>query len=100
PLRRAAARAADSMRQSYQSGGRAAFEATGGTSTAGTVGGDIAEGGSNPAASSSATGSPPAWAKRMKRSQQITHGVQAAAHAVRSGDSHGGGSSINLSESD
>jgi type IV secretion system protein TrbL len=36
----------------------------------------------------------------MKRSQSITHGVQAAAHAVRSGDSHGGGSSINLSESD
>jgi type IV secretion system protein TrbL len=36
----------------------------------------------------------------MKRSQHITHGVQAAAHAVRSGDSHGGGSSINLSEGD
>ena len=35
-----------------------------------------------------------------KRSQQMTHGVQAAAHAVRSGDSHGGGSSVNLSESD
>ena len=27
-----------------------------------------------------------------------THGVQAAAHAVRSGDSHGGASSVNLSE--
>ena len=26
--------------------------------------------------------------------------VQAAAHAVKSGDSHGGGSSVNLSESD
>jgi type IV secretory pathway TrbL component len=38
--------------------------------------------------------------ERMKRSQQMTHGVQAAAHAVRSGDSHGGGSSVNLSESD
>lgn len=36
----------------------------------------------------------------MKRSQQFTHGVQAAAHSVRSGDSHGGGTSINLSESD
>ena len=39
-------------------------------------------------------------AKRMKRSQQMSHGVQAAAHAVKSGDSHGGGSSVNLSESD
>jgi hypothetical protein len=35
----------------------------------------------------------------MKRSQQMTHGVQAAAHAVRGGDSHGGGASIDLSES-
>jgi type IV secretion system protein TrbL len=51
-------------------------------------------------AASAATDGPPAWAKRMKRSQQMTHGVQAAAHAVRSGDSHGGGSSVNLSESD
>ncbi|RUV50765.1 P-type conjugative transfer protein TrbL, partial [Mesorhizobium sp. M7A.F.Ca.MR.228.00.0.0] len=57
------------------------------------------EAGSAPVASS-ATESQPAWAKRMKRSQQMTHGVQAAAHAVRSGDSHGGGSSINLSERD
>jgi type IV secretion system protein TrbL len=34
----------------------------------------------------------------MKRSQTMTHGVQAAAHAVKSGDAHGGGSSVNLSE--
>ena len=54
-----------------------------------------------PAVASTATGDgPPAWAKRMKRSQQLAHGVQAAAHAVKSGDSHGGGSSVNLSESD
>ncbi|SDD06118.1 type IV secretion system protein TrbL [Bradyrhizobium brasilense] len=98
PLKRAADRAADSMKQSYQSGARAAFEATGGSSTAGTIGGDAVEGGSTPAASSSASNGPPAWAKRIKRSQQITHGVQAAAHAVRSGDSHGGSSSVNLSE--
>jgi CNT family concentrative nucleoside transporter len=32
--------------------------------------------------------------------QAMSHGVQAAAHAVRGGDSHGGGSSVNLSESD
>ncbi len=30
----------------------------------------------------------------------MSHGVTAAAHAVRSGDSHGGGSSVSLSESD
>ena len=38
--------------------------------------------------------------QRMKRSQHLSHGVSAAAHAVKSGDSHGSGSSINLSESD
>ncbi|MCJ8508068.1 P-type conjugative transfer protein TrbL [Rhizobium lemnae] len=97
--------AADSLKSSYQSGARTAFEVSGGSSTAGTVGGmggGDAEGGAASATSSSAsspaTGSPPAWAKRMQRSQKLSHGVQAAAHAVKSGDSHGGGSSVNLSE--
>ncbi|ONH84047.1 P-type conjugative transfer protein TrbL [Roseomonas mucosa] len=102
PLKRAASKAADSMKQSYQAGARGAFEVTGGSCTAGTIGGEAADSGATPAASfsSAAADGPPAWAKRMKRSQQFSHGVQAAAHSVRSGDSHGGGSSINLSESD
>ncbi len=100
PLRQAAGRAADSLKQRYQSGAQAAFEATGGSSTAGTIGGDATEAASASTVSSAAPNTPPAWAKRMKRSQHATHGVQAAAHAVRSGDSHGGGSSVNLSESD
>ncbi|CAH1668009.1 MAG: P-type conjugative transfer protein TrbL [Rhizobiaceae bacterium] len=96
PLKRAAGRAADSLKQSYESGARSAFAATGGASTAGTIGGE-AEAVSQAA---STTDGPPAWARRMKRSQQMTHGVQAAAHAVRSGDSHGAGSTVNLSEGD
>ncbi len=96
PLRRATSRAAESMRSSFDKGGMAAFEATGGSSTKGTVGGEAADA----AFSSSAASRAPDWARRMKRSQSLTHGVQAAAHAVRSGDAHGGGSSINLSESD
>ena len=103
PLKRAAGRAADSMKQSYRAGARAAFEVSGGSSTAGTVGGDATEATDASAAPSSPGGSaggPPAWAKKMQRSQKISHGVQAAAHAVKSGDSHGGGSSVNLSESD
>ena len=97
PLKRAAGRAADSLKQSYQAGGQAATEIATGTSGAATT--TAAEAASAGAASSAGDG-PPAWAKRMKRSQQMSHGVQAAAHAVRSGDSHGGGSSVNLSESD
>ncbi len=97
PLRRAASRASESMRSSFNKGGMAAFEATDGSSTKGTVGGDAADAASS---SSAASDGAPAWARRMKRSQSLTHGVQAAAHAVRSGDAHGGGSSVNLSESD
>ena len=40
----------------------------------------------------------PAWARRMKRSQTMSHGLSATSHAIRSGDAHGGGSSVNLSE--
>jgi len=61
---------------------------------------------SNPAEAGSAaasdrapsTGSPPAWATRMKRSQTVGHGVSAATHAVRSGDPGGGGASVDLSQ--
>jgi type IV secretion system protein TrbL len=95
PLRRAAARASDSMKSSFSGGAKSAFAATGGTSTMGTVGASAAE-----AAPPAAADGPPAWAQRMKRSQALSHGVTAAAHAVRSGDSHGGGSSINLSGGD
>jgi type IV secretion system protein TrbL len=95
PLKRAASKAADGLKSSYQTGSRAAFETTGGSVASGD-----AEAAAPAASSSSATGGPPAWAKRVKRSQTMSHGVQTAAHAVRSGDSHGGGSSVNLSESD
>jgi type IV secretion system protein TrbL len=83
------------MKSNFSDGAKSAFAATGGTSTMGTIGGSAAE-----AASPAATEGPPAWAQRMKRSQALSHGVTAAAHAVRSGDSHGGGSSINLSQGD
>jgi type IV secretion system protein TrbL len=53
---------------------------------------------SGTASSSGGTGSPPggsggspAWARKLRREQLVSHGVSAAAHAVRSGD-HGGGS--------
>ncbi|ACK50443.1 conjugal transfer protein; TrbL [Methylocella silvestris BL2] len=48
--------------------------------------------------STTATSAPPAWASRLKRSQAIRHGVSTAAHAVRAGDSAGGGHAVDLSE--
>ncbi|CAN7498619.1 P-type conjugative transfer protein TrbL [Paracoccus pantotrophus] len=97
PLKRAAARASESIKSSFTAGARAGFAAGGGTSSMGTVGGVSAD---PPAAPSGPAGGPPAWAQRMQRRQALNHGATMAAHAVRSGDSHGGGSSINLSESD
>jgi type IV secretion system protein TrbL len=84
PLKRASA----SVQSSFSDGGRVA-EATGGMSSSGSIGGGAAA--SDPA---------PAWAKRMKRSHALSHGVSTAAHAIRSGDAHGGGSSVTLSERD
>jgi len=96
PLKRAAARASESVKSSFTDGARAGFAAGGGTSSMGTVGGVSAA----PASSSASAGPPPGWAQQMRRSQAMNHGTTMAAHAVRSGDSHGSGSSINLSESD
>jgi type IV secretion system protein TrbL len=50
------------------------------------------------ATQSSSTSGPPDWARRMRREQAISHGVSAAAHAVRSGDQGGGSTSVDLKE--
>jgi type IV secretion system protein TrbL len=92
PVTRAAGRTAGAMSESYRSGAKAAVEATGGTSTMGTIGGGAAS------EDAPAPGSPPAWAQRMKRHQTMSHGATAAAHAVKSGDSHGGGASVSLQQ--
>ncbi len=93
PLRRAA----QSVRSSFADGVKSGFGGTGGSSSMGTVANDV--GSAAPAATGSAA-NPPAWAQRMRRGQTMSHGVTLAAHAIRSGDSHGGGSSINLSGGD
>jgi type IV secretion system protein TrbL len=68
---------------------RAASEAASNASGAG-------QGGASAVTSSAAE--PPAWARRMKRSQTVSHGASAATNAVRSGDHGGGGASVDLSE--
>ena len=58
---------------------------------------DVAAAATAPSTSPSAS-SEPAWVQRMKRGQSAAHGLSLAAHSIRSGNSHGGGASINLSE--
>jgi len=50
------------------------------------------------AAATQSPSGPPDWARRMRREQAISHGVSAAAHAVRSGDHGGGSTSVDLKE--
>ena len=45
-----------------------------------------------------ASSGPPAWARRLRRGQAISHGMQSAAHAVRSGDRGGASASVDLKE--
>ena len=96
PVRRAAAQAGSSMRESFAAGARSSFAATGGSSTGGTVGGNSPGTTAAPTGGSEGSG-PPAWAQRMKRNQSMAHGAQTAAQVLRSGDSHGGGHSVDLS---
>jgi type IV secretion system protein TrbL len=97
PLRRATA----SVKSSFSDGVKTGFGATGGSSTGGAIGGaDTANDTASASSPAASTGGAPDWARRMKRGQSVSHGVQATAHAVRSGDSHGSGSSVKLSESD
>ena len=98
PLKRTASKAAESAKSSFSDGARAGLGVTGGSSSQGTIGGASVAGAAAPA--SAPAGGPPAWAQQMHRRQALNHGTTMAAHAVRSGDSHGGGSSVNISESD
>lgn len=83
PLRRAAA----SMRDSYVAGGQAGAAYAGGPPPSRAA-----------STSSAAADGTPAWAKRMRQHQAMSHGATAVIHAVKSGDAGGGGTSISLSE--
>jgi type IV secretion system protein TrbL len=60
--------------------------------------GEAAAANTGAAAGTSPAADPPAWARRMKRSQFASHGASAATHSVRSSDHGGGGASVDLSE--
>jgi type IV secretion system protein TrbL len=62
-----------------------------------SAGGAAASNAGSPTGTSAAA-DPPAWAKRMKRSQMASHGASAATHTVRASDHGGGGASVDLSE--
>ncbi len=95
PLRRASQGAG--LSNSFQNGARAAFAASGGTSTRGTVAPSAASG---PGPAAAATPATPDWARRLQQQSAASHGVSTAIHAVRGGDAQGAGHSVNLTESE
>ncbi|MEQ9448471.1 MAG: P-type conjugative transfer protein TrbL, partial [Rhodospirillaceae bacterium] len=74
--RNLATNATSGIRESFESGERAAFSATGGASGASAPGNqrDLAAAGT------------PAWANRLHREQRLREGVTIAAHTLRDGD--------------
>jgi len=74
--------------------GAAAIGRAAGAISAPRFGGSLA--GAAAQGSTEGVSGPPAWARRMRREQAISHGVSAASHAVRSGDHGGGSTSVDL----
>jgi type IV secretion system protein TrbL len=89
PLRKAG----DGVKQSFREGSRDAITKTGGSITPGPNT-------PPPSPPPAPDQGQPAWAKAMKDRQTITHGASIAAHTLKSGDSHGGGTSVDTSEKD
>ena len=89
PLRKAG----DGVKQSFREGSRDAITKTGGSITPGPNT-------PPPSPPAAADQGQPAWAKAMKDRQTISHGASIAAHTLKSGDSHGGGASVDTSEKD
>ncbi|WP_376705504.1 P-type conjugative transfer protein TrbL [Mesorhizobium sp. ISC25] len=94
PVRQAMSRAASALSDSYEAGRFAAWTATSGEHSSGT-----ASSGDWPTTEASAD-SPPAWAKRMKRSQAMSHGASIAAHSVHSSNDGGGSMNVSLDQDD
>lgn len=95
PLRKAG----DGVKQSFREGSRDAITKTGGSITPGP---NTPPPSQPPVADQdqAAANAPPTWAKAMKDRQTLTHGASIAAHTLKSGDSHGGGASVDTSEKD
>ena len=77
--------AAASLKESYAAGGQA-------------VTGGFQRGGAGGAQTESGSSGMPAWAQRMRRSQTISQGTNAAHQAIRAGDHPSSGGGIDLSE--
>ena len=91
--------AASAFRTGGQAGETAASAASPLRSLAARFGRPNAAGDEAGAAEASSA-SAPAWVRRMKRGQAVSHGVSATTQALRSGDHGGGGASVDLRDTE
>lgn len=73
-------------------------DTAGSGATASSAAGSASSSNTPSAASGGAADQAPAWARKLRRGQAIHQGVSTAAHALRSGDHGGAGTSVNVSE--
>ena len=90
----AASRVASPIKQSFQSGGRGAITATGGTIKGG------AEAANDAASSAANPKQEPNWAKQARRGQRQRDASMATMHAVRGGDGGGAGQGPQLKQNE
>lgn len=94
PVKQAMSRAASALSDSYEAGRLAAWAATSEERSSRTAAsGDWST-------TQISADAPPAWAKRMKRGQAMSHGVSVAAHSVHSSDDGGGSMNVSLDQDD
>jgi type IV secretion system protein TrbL len=81
-------------------GARAAASALRGARPGPSGAGDsgLKPGPAGPSGGGQSPSSPPEWARRYQQRQEAAHGASTAAHAVRSGDHGGAGTSVSLAE--
>jgi type IV secretion system protein TrbL len=94
PLRKAESRVAQSLAAEFRAGAQGQADAPG------PVAPEQAAPEPSPHPSTSTASAPPAWAGAMHRGQTLTHGMSMAAHNLKAGDSHGGGSGPDISQKD
>ncbi len=90
-----ATRASESVRSSFVGGGKSAFQATGGSSSGGTLGGATSSAGS-----ASVADAAPDWARKASRADATRDAATMTARTIADGDRPGSGANPSLKQED
>lgn len=97
PVKRMAGQGAGALKESFAAGRGSSFATGESPSASGAADAEAASGTETGAPSNgSSQAAAPKWASKVKHAQNLKRGAQTTGQAVKSGDSHGGGHSVNL----